>query len=154
MKKAFLVLTLLAFGTHTMADDESYWRIEGDDGSTVFNVMPTTARSYVNAGGGTQVEALVHMVGKTSKGKKYVDRSRWVVTGCQAQTGQLSWLNPDGTVDETRFEWAVEGDRLYDELAWRICIAQARKEAAKNAKRAASWEDAPIVDSQVTSWPR
>lgn len=127
MKTIIAIAISLASLSVSAADDR--WTITTDQG-VVVRVMPSTVRIYKNDKGAPQVDAIAE-----ATDKNVVTRSRFGVTGCWSEYGLAAFLGADGAprVGGRIFEWALEGDRVYDMLAMMVCKA-ARESIVKKKK--------------------
>ena len=122
--KKLIISTIIAIAAVPAAASESDWTIKSNDGNE-WRVMPTTVRVYQNEHGGAQVDALVEL-----KTPSKSERVRWGVTGCKSGFGLASIVTQlGGTASGAKvFEWALEGDRTYDNISALVCFAALRQE--------------------------
>jgi hypothetical protein len=86
----------------------------------IFIVQSGTARSYENAAGVIQVDAVVDL--STEAG---VSRHRVGVSGCSDGRGFIARVQDDGAPASTPSAWFAGGQRALDALARIICEAAA-----------------------------
>lgn len=132
LKKSITIMALLAAGA-AYADNND-WRIKGQSGN-VATVMPTTVRTYTNALGLVQHDALVELKSATLD-----ERFRFGVTGCSDSHGLIAIVDATGESvgSSTQKSWAIEGSRMYDGIAIKICEAAARRPGSRSDKKGAT----------------
>ncbi len=127
--KIIAAIVMAASAATASADD---WTISGENGGS-FTVLPKSVRIYRNKFGVTQVDTLVDWSGKSGE----FHRSRYAVTGCGSNDGELADVRTDGEPNEKPMNWYIYGTRVYDRLALMICLAGVEKMEAdiKKGKR-------------------
>lgn len=111
-------LTAIALTLAVSAQAQS---VTTDSGDSEWTLLPGTVRSYINSNKVRQYDALFDY---TSKAPKASDRTRFGVTGCGTNDGLIAIVSPTGVPLGRVNEWAMSGNRVFDELA-RIICAQA-----------------------------
>ena len=129
LKKSIAILALLAASSaYADADD---WKIKSASGG-VATVMPSTVRTYTNRLGTTQHDALVELKDDTMD-----NRFRFAVTGCGDLFGLIAIVSPNGEPigNSGVRNWALEGTKIYDQIAVMICLAAKDKAVSQKPKK-------------------
>lgn len=129
MKHHIIAAAILAATAAAPASAE--WIVKSANNST-FEVLPSTVRSYANAGGGRQLDALVEADTAAES-----SRFRLGVTGCASGGGQVGQVDRSGQPTGQVFEWIADGSRVYDQLAMLVCLAAHRAGLIGDGQRAA-----------------
>lgn len=132
--KKLIIATAIAIASLPAAANESEWTIKSKDGDHI-RVMPSTVRVYENEHGATQADALIEV---NKRGA--VTRHRWGVTGCMSGFGLASVVTQIGgsAAGATVYEWALEGDRMFDGMSALVCAAALQQEKRVRAKKGPS----------------
>ena len=132
--KKLIIAAVIAIASLPAAANKSEWTINTKDGDYI-RVMPSTVRVYENEHGAAQADALIEF----SK-RGVVTRNRWGVTGCMSGFGLASIVTQMGgsAAGATVYEWALEGDRMFDGMSVLVCTAAIRQEKKARAKKGPS----------------
>lgn len=132
--KKLIIAAAIAIASLPAAANKSEWTINSKDGDYI-RVMPSTVRVYENERGAIQADALIEF----SK-RGVVTRNRWGVTGCASGFGLASIVTQMGgsAAGATVYEWALEGDRMFDGMSVLVCTAALQHEKKYRAKKGSS----------------
>ena len=127
MKKLVAALSLVALATSASALTDEDWIVKslGDDPIT-YTVLPQTV-TRVETSDGIETRVVVEF---SSASDPNVLRGRLRVSGCRAGTGKVVIARMDSSLikNATIFDWDRNGERVYDMLAVRGCVAGFEKD--------------------------
>ena len=122
MRTTIIAACLIALAGSALAEDDAY-TVSASDGSKR-TIMPSSARSYRNASGGDQWDALIEI--RKADGS-FDTRARVAVTGCprNSTVRLMGTVQSGGDVVPAPIsvEWSPDGQSVADMLAMKICIA-------------------------------
>ena len=132
--KKLIIAAVIAIASLPAAANKSEWTINTKDGDYI-RVMPSTVRVYENEHSAMQADVLIEF----SK-RGVVTRNRWGVTGCASGFGLASIVTQMGgpAKGATVYEWALEGDRMFDAMSTLACLAALQHEKKHRAKSSPS----------------
>ena len=123
-----VIATLLIAAAPLAQAADSSWTTQSPNGST-FTLHPETVRVYRNVNGVMQADMLVSFINTNGTHT----RQRQGVTGCAEGNGEFAEVDINGTPQVAIKPWMASGDRIYDWVAQRICMAAFRKEKGLNS---------------------
>lgn len=139
MKKLTLALSLVALAASASAFTSEDWvvRTTAMEDPITYTVLPKTAE-LVNTTDGPEVRVVVEVF--TDSKRDNIFRRKLRVSGCDVGTGKTVLAEMNGTISEGSskiFDWDKNGERVYDMLALRGCVAMFEKvkQGSKPAKQ-------------------
>lgn len=120
-----LAFVFCAQGALAQDEDWTVGTVLKDGTKVLYEVIPTTADIFI------QPELVLYttVVEVTTITTNEMTRKRLFATGCESGTGKVTFSNMDGTKTPGAviFEWDKDGDKVFDALAVRVCIAYSQK---------------------------
>jgi hypothetical protein len=128
MKKlilASLIVTSLAANAFT---DEDWMVTSITEDPTVYTILPATVTFATTDDGVNETRVVIELYEKSNPTK--ITRGRLRTSGCRAGTGKVTIARMDSTLIKSApiYDWDRNGERVYDMLAVRGCVAGFEKE--------------------------
>lgn len=133
--KTLPILLAFLFSAPSVLSQENDWTVGTvlkDGTSLLYEVIPATADMIIQSQ--LVLYTVVVEIAQVETGES--GRKRLFTTGCESGTGKVMLANMDGskTPGATPFEWDKDGDKVFDALAVRACVAYSIKNKKPKTK--------------------
>jgi hypothetical protein len=134
MKKLILASLIAASMSANAFTDEDWIVTSITDNPIVYTVLPNTVSFATTNDGVNETRVVVELYDKSTP--MDITRGRLRVSGCKAGTGKVTIARMDSTLIKGAaiFDWDRNGERVYDMLALRGCVAGFEREKENQQK--------------------